>query len=51
MNDSGWINEDMFLYSLKNFLKFKYNGKVLLILKNHEATQVMTLSGSAQTTT
>jgi hypothetical protein len=35
MSYSGWINEDLFLDSLKHFLKFKSEGKVLLILDNY----------------
>jgi hypothetical protein len=35
MSYSGWINENLFLDWLKHFLKFKYEGKVLLILDNH----------------
>jgi hypothetical protein len=31
----GWINEDLFLDWLKHYLKFKSEGKVLLILDNH----------------
>jgi hypothetical protein len=36
-----------FLDRLKHLLKFKYEGKVLLILENHEVTQIMKLSDSA----
>jgi hypothetical protein len=41
MSDSWWINEDLFLDWLKHFLKSKYEGEVLLLLDNHEATEVM----------
>jgi hypothetical protein len=35
LSDSGCMNEDLFLDWLKHFLKFKSEGKVLLILDNH----------------
>jgi hypothetical protein len=40
-----------FMDSLKHILKFKYEGRVLLFLYNHEATQVMKLSDSEETST
>jgi hypothetical protein len=46
MSDSGWNNEDLFLEWLKHFP----TAKVLRLLDNHEATEVMKLSDSEKKT-
>jgi hypothetical protein len=41
MSNYGWINKDLILDWLRYFLKFKYEGRALLVPDKHEAIQVM----------